>query len=44
MRYNTKIEVFPSNIIANLFGLGEGEFFELEEGSPEREAPEVSFN
>ncbi len=43
MRYNTKIEVFPSNILANMFNFSEGEFFELEEGSPEKEAPRVSF-
>ena len=44
MRYNTKIEVFPSNLIAGLFHFTEGEFFELEEGAPEREAPEVDFD
>ncbi|MFQ6105106.1 MAG: LemA family protein [Candidatus Glassbacteria bacterium] len=44
MRYNTKIEIFPSNLIANLFGFAASDFFELEEGSPEREAPRVSFS
>jgi len=43
MRYNTKTEVFPSNIIANMFKFTAGEFFELEEGSPEKEAPSVNF-
>jgi LemA protein len=43
MRYNTKIEIFPSNLIANLFSFSAGEFFELEEGSAEKEPPKVSF-
>ncbi len=39
---NNKIEMFPSNIIAKLFGFKIAEFFALtEEG--EREAPKVSF-
>lgn len=29
-KYNTKLSVFPSNIIANIFGFKEGELFELE--------------
>ncbi len=43
MRYNTRIEVFPTNMVAGLFGFGPREFFELEEGSVEREAPQVKF-
>jgi len=43
MRFNTKIEIFPSNIIANMFNFTEGEFFELEEGAVEKEAPKVDF-
>lgn len=43
MRYNTKIEIFPSNIIANMFSFTESEFFELEEGAVEKEAPKVDF-
>lgn len=40
--YNTKREVFPSNIIAGMFNFGSAEL--LEESSPEvREAPRVSF-
>ncbi|MGP1387384.1 MAG: LemA family protein [Thainema sp.] len=40
--YNTKREVFPSNIIAGMFNFGTAEL--LEESSPEvREAPRVSF-
>lgn len=30
-KYNTKLNVFPSNIIAKLFGFKEGELFELED-------------
>lgn len=43
MNYNTRIAVFPSNIIANLFRFTPSEFFELEEGAPERQAPQVKF-
>lgn len=40
--YNTKREVFPSNIIAGMFNFGSAEL--LEESSPEvREVPRVSF-
>jgi len=39
---NTRIAVFPSNIIANLFSFTPREFFELAEAA-QREAPRVSF-
>lgn len=39
---NTKVEMFPSNIIANMFGFQKKEFFELEDKS-ERENVKVSF-
>lgn len=39
---NTKIKVFPSNLIANLFGVKEREFYVLSEEEL-REPPEVSF-
>ncbi len=39
---NTKIEQFPSNLIAGMFGFKEREFFELKEAA-EREVPKVSF-
>jgi LemA protein len=39
---NTKIEVFPSNMIASMFGIAQAEFFELEDAT-QREAPKVSF-
>jgi LemA protein len=40
--FNNKIQMFPSNIIANTFGFTEEEFFEIEEAA-ERAAPKVSF-
>jgi LemA protein len=42
MAYNTKIELFPSNIIAGMFNFGERDFFELENVA-EKEVPKVSF-
>jgi len=40
---NTKIQQFPSNLLANLFGFTLREFFELTAPS-EREVPRVSFD
>jgi len=40
---NTKADSFPSNIIANMFKFDKRDFFELEEGSEERENVKVSF-
>ena len=39
---NTKIEQFPTNIIANMLGFKERQFFEVT-AAAEREAPKVSF-
>jgi len=39
---NTKIEVFPSNIVAGLFGFSKFDFFEIEEAG-QRAVPEVKF-
>jgi LemA protein len=39
--FNTKLETFPSNVIAQMFGFKVSEFFAVEEG--EKEAPKVSF-
>ncbi|MCX7912164.1 MAG: LemA family protein [Dehalococcoidales bacterium] len=42
LRYNNKTQMFPTNIVASLFGFKASEFFET--ASPaEREAPRVSF-
>ena len=40
--FNNKIQMFPSNIIANTFNFGKRDFFELETPA-EREVPKVSF-
>ena len=40
---NTKIEIFPSNVIANMFKFEKREFFELEEGSEAKENVKVNF-
>lgn len=42
MLFNNKIQMFPSNVIAGMFGFQQGEFFEIEEAA-EREVPKVSF-
>ncbi len=41
LKYNNKIQVFPSNVIANLIGFKEKEFFETETG--ERKPVKVKF-
>jgi len=40
--FNNKIQMFPSNIVAGMFGFGKRDFFEMEIAA-EREAPKVSF-
>ncbi len=42
MKYNTKIQSIPTNIVAGLFHFGEEPFFEIEDAT-EREAPQVKF-
>mgnify|MGYP000086799872 CR=1 FL=1 len=42
MKFNTKQQVFPSNIVANMFGFKEKEYFEIEE-SAAREPVKVEF-
>ncbi len=41
--FNNKIQMFPSNIIANMFNFGKRDFFEIE-AAAEREVPKVSFS
>ena len=41
LNYQNKIEMFPSNIVASLFGFKPAEFFEATEA--EKEAPKVQF-
>ena len=40
---NTKIQIFPSNLVASIFGFKLRELFEIEEVT-QREAPKVDFN
>ncbi len=42
MQYNTKREVFPTNIFSGMFGFGPAQLFEVTE-SAQREAPKVAF-
>lgn len=42
MRFNTQREVFPSVIIANMFGFQKAELFEIED-EKEKQAPQVKF-
>lgn len=42
MSYNTQIEVFPRNFIANMFGFTRRDFFEVKDAG-QREAPKVQF-
>ena len=42
LRFNNKIQMVPSNIVAGMFNFRLGEFFEVEVPE-EREAPKVSF-
>ncbi|KPL05713.1 hypothetical protein AMJ85_11020 [candidate division BRC1 bacterium SM23_51] len=42
MKYNTRIQTVPANMVAGMFGFGDEEFFELEEPA-QREAPKVEF-
>jgi LemA protein len=42
MTYNTKIQSFPQNIIAGMFGFTDAELFELQDEA-QREAPAVKF-
>ncbi|MCK5465888.1 LemA family protein, partial [Candidatus Parcubacteria bacterium] len=39
---NTKIQIFPDSIVANMLKIGKREFFEIEE-EKEKETPKVEF-
>ncbi len=41
---NTMVMSFPTNILANMFGFGKKEFFNLDEDSKEKEPVKVSFS
>ena len=42
MTYNTRIQVFPTNLLAGMFNFGRRDFFEVK-AADEREAPKVQF-
>ncbi len=42
MKYNTRIQTFPQNVVAGMFGFSEEAFFEIEDAA-QREAPQVKF-
>jgi len=42
LRYKNRIELFPGNMVANLFGFRAEPFFEIE-AAQERVAPQVKF-
>lgn len=42
MKFNTKIEMFPSNVVAGAFRFTQAEFFEIED-TADRETPKVEF-
>jgi LemA protein len=42
MTFNNKTQMFPSNIVAGMFGFREEEFFEIED-TTQREVPQVKF-
>ena len=41
LTYNNKVEMFPSNVVANMFGFKKGIFFEADEES--KKTPQVKF-
>lgn len=43
MQYNTKIQMFPHSLLANMAHFGEREYFELDEDDDAREAVRVKF-
>ncbi len=42
MNYNTRIQEFPPNVVASMFGFNRKEFFQVQD-SVQREAPQVKF-
>ncbi len=42
MKYNTRIQSFPQNIVAGMFSFNEADLFELQDPA-QREAPQVKF-
>jgi len=42
MKFNNRIQMFPTNIVAGVFNFKQAEFFELKDEAA-REAPKVQF-
>lgn len=42
MRYNTSLQTFPTNYVANMFNFSKEDFFQLEDAS-EKQPPQVKF-
>ncbi|HWC57661.1 MAG TPA: LemA family protein [Candidatus Paceibacterota bacterium] len=42
--YNTKLQVFPSNVIASAFGFTKSNFFDIDDNGVESEPVKVDFN
>ena len=40
---NTRVEQFPTNVIAGTFGFGKEEFFDLDEAPEQRDPVKVQF-
>ena len=43
LEYNTRLQVIPTNLIAEMFAMLPKEFFELENGEEEKKTPQISF-
>ena len=41
--YNTKIEVFPTNMFASMLGFAKKVFFDIDDNGPESQPVEVKF-
>jgi LemA protein len=41
--YNTKLQVFPTNLFASMFGFMARQFFDIDEKGPEGQAVKVQF-
>ncbi len=41
--YNTKIEVFPTNLFASMLGFAKRNFFDIDDNGPEQQPVEVKF-
>jgi LemA protein len=41
--YNTKLQVFPTNLFASMFGFTNRTFFDIDEKGPEGQTPQVQF-